>query len=80
MFLTLEEAKQHSLAAAKSDVAHHIWYGVSLNPYSTEMYRREWQEGFESTSEEPMRMYDMVFRRGRAAALLMKQLKETGSF
>ena len=59
------------------DIANYIWYGHSVNPYSTVGVRYDWQRGFEDL---PLRSWERTFdyctayQRGKAAARILKEM------
>lgn len=59
------------------DIANYIWYGHSVNPYSTVGVRNDWQRGFDN--EPPHSWvgtndFCTAYQRGKAAARILKEL------
>lgn len=74
-FNTPAEVVEWATQAAKADYKAHKEHGVSLNPYSTQGMRSDWDKGWYNRPPyawEPAtnREYDTGFQRGRAARIL----------
>lgn len=61
------------VALVTEDIRCHKENGVSLNPYSTDLARAAWQNGFEGKPVTPYTWSD-CYQRGMVAAQLMKEL------
>lgn len=72
-FSTAEEVKEWATLAAKVDYKHHKEHGVSLNPYSTQGMRSDWDRGWYNMPPKEWEFtqdYDTGYQRGRAARIL----------
>ena len=73
-FNSPEAVVEWAVQAVKADYKAHKEHGVSLNPYSTQGMRSDWDRGWYNRPpypwEAPLREYDTGFQRGRAARTL----------
>lgn len=81
-FSTPEQAKEAATLAAADDYRRHIEYGIDLNPFCTPGARNDWQRGYDNLGprsyESPdIVLWDTIYLRGRAAALIVAQQGET---
>ena len=79
-FNSPEEVKAYMDEVVKDDYQRHLDHGISLNPFSTEGARTDWQRGFDNAGprsyEDPcIVLFDTIYMRGRAMAELLERMK-----
>lgn len=79
-FSSPEQAREAAERAAAADYNCHKLYNVDLNPFTTEGARDDWQRGYDNLGprsyESPgILLWDTIYMRGRAAAILVEANK-----